>query len=174
MIWYTFFDLRVCGAVSLCLFVSDCRFCVVGALSRGATSKPTYCVACLGYFVRNMVHYSGNTHPRVGSRKRHNGGAISRYQVADIWTPPWHVYGYRGSARKLKFLENVHPPQHVTCNVSRVTCQVSCVTCHVSHVMCHMSCVTCNIFCCYNFFFSSDKVVKLVGGGSVINGAYPV
>ena len=24
------------------------------------------------------------------------------------------------------------------------------------------------------FFFLSDKVVKLVGGGSVINGAYPV
>ena len=32
------------------------------------------------------------------------------------------------------------------------------VTCHVSRVTCH---------------FFSDKVVKLIGGGSVINGAYP-
>ena len=31
----------------------------------------------------------------------------------------------------------------------------------LSHVTCHI-------------FFSSDKVVKLIGGGSVINGAYPV
>ena len=32
--------------------------------------------------------------------------------------------------------------------------------------MCHMSCVTCHIL-----VFVFDKVVKLVGGGSVINGA---
>ena len=54
------------------------------------------------------------------------------------------------------------PPKHVICHVSHVTCHVSCVTCHMSHV---------------TFFFSSsfsDKVVKLIGGGSVINGAYPV
>ena len=37
---------------------------------------------------------------------------------------------------------------------------MSCVTCHVSHVT------------IYFFFF--DNVVKLIGGGSVINGAYPV
>ena len=41
------------------------------------------------------------------------------------------------------------------------------VTFHVSHVTCHMSCVTCHIFFFYN-------VVKLIGGGFVINGAYPV
>ena len=41
------------------------------------------------------------------------------------------------------------------------------VTCHVSHVMCHMSHVICHIF--LNSF--SDKAVKLIGGGSVINGA---
>ena len=35
------------------------------------------------------------------------------------------------------------------------------VTCHMSHVTCH-------------FFFFLDKVVELIGGGSVINGAYPV
>ena len=42
-------------------------------------------------------------------------------------------------ARELKFWENVHPPKHVMCHVSRVTCHVSHVTCHVSHVTCHMS-----------------------------------
>ena len=35
---------------------------------------------------------------------------------------------------------------------------VSCVACHISHVTCHK---------CYN-------VVKLVNGGFIINGAYPV
>ena len=43
------------------------------------------------------------------------------------------------------------------------------VTCHVSHVTCHVSRVT-----CHNFFSPSYKVVKLISGGSVINGAYPV
>ena len=39
------------------------------------------------------------------------------------------------------------------------------VTCHVSHVMCQM----------WHFFlFFSDNLVKLIGGGSVINVAYPV
>ena len=61
--------------------------------------------------------------------------------------------------RKLKFWENVHPLQHVTCHVSHVTCCMS-------DFMWHMSCVTCHIF--------FDNVVKLIGGGSVINGAYPV
>ena len=42
------------------------------------------------------------------------------------------------------------------------------VRCQVSGVMCQVSGVWC-IF----FFFFSDKVVGLVGGGSVINGAYP-
>ena len=48
-------------------------------------------------------------------------------------------------------------------------CHVSCVLCQVSRVMCHIK---------KNLFFLSlkkvDKVVELVGGGSVINGAYPV
>ena len=55
------------------------------------------------------------------------------------------------------------------CDLSCVTCHISCVTCHVSRVTCHMSCVTCHFFC----FFLFDKVVKLVVGGSVINGATP-
>ena len=43
--------------------------------------------------------------------------------------------------------------------MSWFTCHVSCFMGHMSHVACHMS------------FFSSDKGVKLVGGGSVIAGA---
>ena len=53
-------------------------------------------------------------------------------------------------------------------HVSHVRCQMSGVRCHVSGVTC---------FFVFFFFFSSsflDKVVKLVGGGSVINGALPV
>ena len=46
-------------------------------------------------------------------------------------------------------------------NMSRVMCHVSCVTCHVSRIICHMS------------LFFSEKGVKFIGGGSVINGAYP-
>ena len=57
--------------------------------------------------------------------------------------------------RGLKFWKKIHPPQHITCHVSHVTCHVSPVTCHMSH------------------FFLSWKVVKLIGGGFVINKAYP-
>ena len=63
-------------------------------------------------------------------------------------------------------------------------CHVSCVMCHVSCVKCRLSPVTCqNNFFLHNkiyitdFFLSLkklDKVVELVGGGSVLNGAYPV
>ena len=60
-------------------------------------------------------------------------------------------------ARELKFWENVHTPRCVSSHVSRVTC-------HVSHVMCHMS-----QFC----WGWGDKVVELVCGGSIINGASP-
>ena len=54
--------------------------------------------------------------------------------------------------------------------MSCVMCHMSRVTCHMSHVTCHLSHVTCHIFFCYCCFFG--KVVKLIGGGSVINGAY--
>ena len=48
-----------------------------------------------------------------------------------------------------------------TCpHLSRVRCQMSGVTCQVSHVTCHIS---------FLFYFP-DKLVKLVVGGSVING----
>ena len=53
--------------------------------------------------------------------------------------------------------------RHMSC----VMCQVSGVTCQVSRVRCLVS----HIFFYFIFFY---KVVGLVGGGSVINGAYPV
>ena len=63
-------------------------------------------------------------------------------------------------AKELKFWEQVHLPPLVTCLVSRVASHMSCVTCPMSSVLCH-------------FFPFFDKVVKLVSGGSAINGAYP-
>ena len=47
--------------------------------------------------------------------------------------------------------------------MSRVTCHMSRVTCHMSHFF--------YFFFFFFFSFFSDKVVKLIGGGSVINGA---
>ena len=65
-------------------------------------------------------------------------------------------------ARELQF-ERMLTPQHVTCHMSHAPCYVSHVTCHLLHVI---------------FFLSLKKkiynVAKLIGGGSVINGAYPV
>ena len=58
-----------------------------------------------------------------------------------------------------------------TCHESGFTFYVSHVMCHMSGDMCHMSCVTCHMSH-VNFFL--DNVVKLVSGGYVINGAYPV
>ena len=43
------------------------------------------------------------------------------------------------------------------------------VMCHVSHVMCHILHGACHFLPFFTFFL--DKVVKLVGGRSVINGA---
>ena len=50
--------------------------------------------------------------------------------------------------------------------MSGVSCQVSGVRCQVSGVRCHMA--------FFSFSFSFGEEVELVGGGSVINGAYPV
>ena len=64
-----------------------------------------------------------------------------------------------------------------TCHMSQVMCHMSCVTCHVSHVTCHMSHVIyymSHVFFSLFFLLFLDKMVGLVGGGSVINGAYPV
>ena len=59
-------------------------------------------------------------------------------------------------------------PSHAMCRMLRVTFNVSHVTCHVPCVTCHMSRVTRHMS--QFFFLFSDKVVKLIGGGSVING----
>ena len=56
--------------------------------------------------------------------------------------------------------------------MSCVQCQVSGVRRQVLGVRCHVSGVTCQVSCFLLLFFF--KVVELVGGGSVINGAYPV
>ena len=52
--------------------------------------------------------------------------------------------------------------------MSRVTCHVSRVTCHMSRVILFFF-----FYFIYLFFFFLDKVVELIGGGSVINGATP-
>ena len=64
-------------------------------------------------------------------------------------------------AGEQKFGENVHPP---------TMCHMLHVTCHVSGVRCLVSGVTCHFF----LLLFLDNGVELVGGGSVINRAYPV
>ena len=65
-----------------------------------------------------------------------------------------------------ELLRECSPP--TMCHMSRVICHVSCVRCQVSGV-------TCQVSDFFNFkFLFFYKVVGLVGGGSVINGAYPV
>ena len=44
----------------------------------------------------------------------------------------------------------------------------------MSHTICHMSQIFNFIIIIIFLYFSSDKLVKLIGGGSVINAAYPV
>ena len=75
-------------------------------------------------------------------------------------------------ARELNFWEKAHIPPLFICQVSHVRCQVSHVICHVSHFTRHMSHVTYHIYLFFIYIFS-DKVVNLVSGGFVINGAYP-
>ena len=54
------------------------------------------------------------------------------------------------------------------CHMSCFGCHMACVGCHMACVGFHMSCVTCRVSCVT--FFSSLKLVELVGGGFVING----
>ena len=68
-----------------------------------------------------------------------------------------HCQSQTGRAWELKFWENFHPTLCVMCHMSRVMCHVSPVTCHMSKKK-----------------LSLKKVVELVGGGYVINGAYLV
>ena len=61
--------------------------------------------------------------------------------------------------------------------MSCVMCHMSPVTCHVSRITCHMSHVKKNYIYIYFFLIilqkKLDKVVELVGGGSVINRPAP-
>ena len=61
---------------------------------------------------------------------------------------------------------------------SHTMCYVSCAMCHVSRVTSQKKVFTCIylyfVYYIYIFLLFVDKVVELVGGGSVINGAYPV
>ena len=62
-------------------------------------------------------------------------------------------------------------------NMSRVTCHLSPVTCNMSHVKKNSFYILIIFFLYFIYFFNVkklDKVVELVGEGSVINGAYPV
>ena len=59
------------------------------------------------------------------------------------------------------------------CQMSLVMCHVSCVTCHMSRGTCHVAHVTCHVSLFFLIYFLLDKLVKLVVGGSVINGAMP-
>ena len=59
-------------------------------------------------------------------------------------------------------LQKVHLPPPVMCHVYHVMSHMSHVMCPISHVTCHMSC-----------FFFFDKLLKLIGGGFVINGDTP-
>ena len=84
-----------------------------------------------------------------------------------------HFHSQIVRARELKSLEKIHLPPPVTGHVSHDMCHMSCVTSRVSRDICHVSCVTWQYFF-YSFLitsFSFYKVVKLVKGGSVINGA---
>ena len=67
---------------------------------------------------------------------------------------------------------------HTMCHVSHVMCHMSRVTCHMSHVKCQKKKKKKKIMRKKkkkNILQKKlDKVVELVGGGSVINGAYPV
>ena len=70
----------------------------------------------------------------------------------------WHCLSQTVRAGERKFWENGHSDY-----VSHFMRYMSCVTCH-------MSCVTCQVSCFFCFVY---KVLELVGGGSVIKGAYP-
>ena len=66
-----------------------------------------------------------------------------------------------------------------TTSLTPVSCHLSPVTCHMSHVTCDMSHVTCHLNCSIQkikkiIINQTYKVVELVCGGFVINGAYPV
>ena len=64
-------------------------------------------------------------------------------------------------ARELTFWENVHTRPCVMRHVAHITCEMSPVMCHLSPYF-------------FILFLQQKKMVELVAGGSVINGADPV
>ena len=106
--------------------------------------------------------------------------------IIEYWKPSPKknpAYGRHWISRRVRVvapIAKVLPPQQkitiiVICHVSRVMCHMSRITCHMSRVTCHMS----KYFFFFTFFFFNslkkfNKGLELVGGGSVINGAYPV
>ena len=46
-----------------------------------------------------------------------------------------YLHSQTGRARKLKFIENVHPPPCVKYHMSRITYHMSRAMCHMSHVI---------------------------------------
>ena len=82
-----------------------------------------------------------------------------------VQTSSKHCQSQTGRVSVLKFWENVHPTLCVRCQVSDFTCHVSPVTCHLSRVRLHKKKI---------YIYILKKILKLVGGGSVINGLYPV
>ena len=79
-----------------------------------------------------------------------------------------HLHSQTVWARDLEFWENVHLPWCVTCHISHVTGHMLCFTCCVSHIACHIKIKKIKLK------KKRKKVVELVSGGSVINGAYLV
>ena len=85
---------------------------------------------------------------------------INRPGLAFSTKPSKHHYTQTERARQLTLWEYVPP----------TTCHMSWVMFNISRVMCQVS----NVKSIFFFFFFLDKVVALVGGGSVINWAYLV
>ena len=56
--------------------------------------------------------------------------------------------------------------------ITNYTSPATHVTCHLSYVMCHVMCHMSHYFSF--FLLLLYKEVKVIGGGSVINGVYPV
>ena len=139
------------------------RPCVAGAVLQSASSFTDSVGQPFPPNLQNIINYKPE---EPGSWNFERKSTPHNMSHVTSLSSKYHKLQTR-RARELRFLRECSPP--TTCHMSHVACHMSCVMCHMSHVTCHVSCVTFFIL-----FFSSDKVVKLIGGGSVINGAYPI
>ena len=91
---------------------------------------------------------------------------LFKIQIALCFLFPKHILDHKKKLDGLGPVDNRPSTKklHHLCPENKKEKKMSRVTCHMSHV-------TCPFF--FSFFFF-DKVVKYIGGGSVINGAYPV